>query len=249
MQDITRGREEEFSVTLGEGSGYIGAPFAFFLANALLILSSVMSLTVLYPLAYYFTEKRKTEDTYVDGKKLCFTGRLYQAYSIYFTGLLSAAASVALVNVIIAALKLNLPSSLLGYALSAAAAGINFLFVTSRMLRWRKKHIHYDGGLPGDSYLGKNLVKCAFVSLATSALGILTLGISYPLMYKLKQSYYTDMSVIDGDDVVLTGKVSSLYGAWFSGLFFCVITLGLFIPMLNYRLYSWNAENTNVREK
>lgn len=244
---ITSMREEK--AVIGEESGYYGAPFLFYLNNFFLILATVTSLTLLYPIAYYLSEKRKIDNTFVDGKKLSFDGKLSEAYAIYFLGLFLAAISIAVINALIFLLFPALSTKFVNYALSAAAAGINALFVTNRLLRWKKKNIHYDGSNSGESYMGRNLIKCTVVSLASSILGILTLGISYPLVYKLKQSYYTDMSVIDGDDVVLHGKTTSLYGQWLLGLLFVVITFGLFIPLLNYYLYRWSSANTHIRKK
>lgn len=220
----------------------------YYFVNLFFILSSVLSASLLYPLAFYLLEKRKINYSYVDGKKLRFDGKLSEAYIIYITGFVIAAVCLALVNLIIEVLPFNLPSKLLNLLVSGATALVNFLFLTGRIRRWKIKNTHYDDSVGGVSRLKRNLIKCGLVNIGTSLLGLITAGLSYPFSYKLKQSYYIDMTVTDGDDVCLKGKTSSLCAIWYPGLLLCVITLGLYLPVLNYSIYRWTAENTHVKQ-
>lgn len=230
-------------ITEDTDSGFFCPPPVFYFTNLFKLVASVASLTLLYPLAYFLSERQKINNTYIDGKKLYFSGKLSHAYAIYFSGLIFAAVSVSLINIIINSLRLE--TALVNRILSAATAGINVLFTANRLRRWKFKNVHYTENAAGDSYFGRNLLKSALVGILSSAVSVITLGISYPLVYKIKESYYIDMSVIDGDDIYLDGKVGQLFGKWLLGLLLCILTLGLFIPMLGYFLYKWEAENTH----
>lgn len=243
MNTVSSALDKEMPLEIN--SRFVGSPAAFYFINLFFLAVSVLSVSILYPAAYFLSEKWKIENTYIDGKKLAFNGRLTSAYAIYFTGLFFAAASLFLINYLVRLLPFDLP--FLSAALNGATAGLNALFVTNRLRRWKMKNTHYDGIPTGLSQPERNLIKSACVSLLSAVVSVVTLGISYPLVYKIKESYYTDMSVIDGDDVFLDGKAAPPFPKWFLGLFLSVITLGLFIPMLGYFLYKWKAENLHSK--
>lgn len=229
----------------GETSRFVGKPTNYYLMNLFMILASLMSVSLLYPLVFFIFERWKTENSYIDGKKLSFVGKLYQAYLIYCFGVFCTALTLFLINLILFYLPFDLP--ILNGALSGLGAGINTFFVTNRLRRWKKKNTHYDGFLPGNSYMKTNLLKCVIMNIGSYLLGFITLGLGYPLVFKRKEAYYTDLSVVDGDDIELRGNAAKLYGKWLLGILLCIVTLGFFIPLINYFLYKWTAENTHVK--
>ncbi len=226
-------------------SKFVGKKSQYYFKNLFFILTSLISVSLLYPVAFFNFERWKTDNSFIDGKKLKFTGRLLDAYLIYISGLICTAGCLFLINLVLYFIPYDL--NFLNGALSSVATAINAFFITNRLRRWKKENVHYDGFLPGDSFMQTNLLKCVMMNIGSYLIGIFTLGFGYPLIFKRKEAYYTDLSVVDGNDIELRGSTSKLYGKWLLGIFLCIVTLGFFIPMVNYFLYKWTAENTHSK--
>lgn len=231
------------------GSGWELSFPKYFALSVGFFLVTVVSAGLLYPVSYYFMAKTRIENTRIDGRKLVFDGKISSAFLIYYTGLAAIAAIVAALNLVIGVLPLDLRTYALNYAVSGVTAAIAAFFIGTRLRKWEKKNTHYVGLMRGESGMKSNLVRCALKSAVLSLLGLITVGIAYPLVYRVKQKYYTDASTVDGERLVFNGNVLRVYGKWFSGLFVAVITLGIALPLPLYYLQRWEAENTHIREE
>lgn len=221
----------------------------FYLLTAGLVLVTVLSATVLYPLAYYFNAKIRIENSAIDGETLRFDGKAGFAYVIYVTGFIAAAFVVALINFIIGVLPVELKTRILNYTASGLTAAVSAVFINARLRRWEKENTHFTDSVEGFSGMKADIFKSALKSAVTAVLGLVTLGIAYPLVYKVRQSYYIGVSFVDGKKLILEGKLLPLYGKWLFYLFLTVITFGLGFPLLFWTLRKWEAEGTHIREQ
>lgn len=221
----------------------------FYLLTAGLLLVTVLSATFLYPLAYYFNAKIRIENSAIDGETLKFDGKAGFAYVIYVTGFIAAAFVVALINFIIGVLPVELKTRILNYTASGLTAAVSAVFINARLRRWEKENTHFTDSVEGFSGMKADIFKSALKSAVTAVLGLVTLGIAYPLVYKVRQSYYIGVSFVDGKKLILEGKLLPLYGKWLFYLFLTVITFGLGFPLLFWTLRKWEAEGTHIRKQ
>ncbi len=227
------------------GSGLDLPFFKYYAISVGFFFVTILSATLLYPISHYYMTKTRIDNTRIDGRKLVFDGKISTAFYIYYTGLVATAVAVAALNLIIEVLPLELKTYALNYALSGVTAAIAAFFIGTRLRRWEKKNTHYVGAAKGQSGMKGNLVKCAVKSAVSSLLGLVTVGIAYPLVFKVKQKYYVEASRVDGEKLSLDGNVVSVYGKWFLGILLTVITLGVALPLPLYYLAKWEAENTH----
>ena len=223
-----------------------------YLLNLFTFVGTVFSLSLLYPVVYYFSERWKLSATYIDGKRLTFEGKLWHCYGIYLSGLVFAALSATVITFLASLVGKYLPqfpSEWVSLGASAATTAVNAYFLTKRLLRWKKKHTHFADETHGESGLRHNLFRCALVSVLNTVLSVLTLGIVYPLTYRLKYGYYTNSSIIDGKKLVFRGKLSALYGRWVLWILLTIATLGLYLPLIAHNLQSWATANTFIDEE
>lgn len=223
-----------------------------YLLNLFTFAGTVFSLSLLYPVVYFFSERWKLSVTYIDGKRLTFEGKLWHCYGIYLSGLILAALSATLITFfasLVGRYFPQFPSEWASLGASAATTAVNAYFLTKRLLRWKKKHTHFADEIPSESGLRHNLFRCALVSVLNTVLSVLTLGIVYPLTYRLKYGYYTNSSIIDGERLVFRGKLSSLYGKWVLWILLTIATLGLYLPLIAHNLQSWATANTFIDEE
>lgn len=166
---------------------------------------------------------------------------------IYYTGFVVVAVIVGVLNLIIKVLPLDLKTYVLNYVVSGFTAAITTFFLGTRLIKWKIKNTHYDGETRGESCLKSNIIRCALKSTILSLLGLITIGIAYPISYSVKQKYYTDASFLDGDRLVLKGNVMRIYGKWLLSFLIAIITFGIGSPLPLFILKRWETENTHVR--
>lgn len=242
--------ENVFPVLPGE-SKYDCPAVKGYLLNLFTFVGTVFSLSLLYPLVYFFSERWKLSVTFIEGKRLAFDGKLLHCYGIYLSGLALAALSATAVTFLANSVGRyfpQFPSEWVSLGANAATTAVNAYFLTKRLLRWKKKHIHFADEIPSESGLRHNLFRCALVSVLNTVLSVLTLGIVYPLTYRLKYGYYTNSSIIDGKKLIFKGKLSALYGRWALWILLTVATLGLYLPLIAHNLQSWATANTFIDE-
>lgn len=209
---------------------------------------TIVSAGLLYPLSYYFMTKTEINNIRIDGKKLVFDGKISSTFLIYYTGLVAIAAIVVALNLIIEILPLGFPTYSINYVVSGIITAISTFFIGTRLIRWKKKNTHYDGETKGNSGLKSNIIRCALKSAILSLLGLITVGIAYPISYSVKQKYYTDASFLDGDRLVMKGNVLRIYGKWILSFLIAIITFGIALPLPLFILKRWETENTHIRE-
>jgi uncharacterized membrane protein YjgN (DUF898 family) len=230
---------EEFSPLK---SGFDGNRGIFILYSAAKFLTTILSATLLYPLVTFLFDRWETLNRRVDGKPLTFDGKIYQAYGIYFSGLIF----IALVGLVINyASKLSLNPFIAKYLpviLNALNAGLGTIFIESRMQKWKARHTFIEGE-GGRSALKKNILWVGGISILTSLLSILSVGIVYPLSFAMQAAYYTEVTDISDKNLMFTGKIKDAYSGYFISILLCIVTLGVYIFAVNYSLTKWQYEN------
>lgn len=93
---------------------------------------------------------------------------------------------------------------------------------------------YFDGGLLG--LIGVNII----VFIVT----FITLGIAYPWMICLKQSWITSHTVINGKRLHFNGTGIGLFGNYIKWLLLTFITLGIYGFWLSIKIKQWEVKHT-----
>ncbi|WP_053983056.1 YjgN family protein [Niameybacter massiliensis] len=95
-----------------------------------------------------------------------------------------------------------------------------------------------------DSYFDKKVKDYIFLNIKFYAICILTLGLAYPwaLCMKYKAQYHH--TVICGKRLKFIGDPRELICHWLWWWFLSVITLGIFVIVVDIRMEQWITANT-----
>jgi hypothetical protein len=225
------------------GSSFDGGRGLFTALTVLKYLATIASVSLLYPAVVFFFDRWEVSQTRIDGERLVFDGRLVQAYFIYFSGMLFIAFFAALLRRYASGIEAFL-GRYAGTILNGINAGLGAILINGRLQKWKARHTKASGR-DGRSRLKKNVFNVAALTLATWALGIITLGLSYPLIYAIKETYFTEVSDVSGRNLAFYGGVKDAYKGWIFSVIFIVLTLGLYLLVLEYGLNKWRAQNTH----
>ena len=208
---------------------------------------TILSGFLLFPLAYYLYSQRVTNNTVIDGKKLRFNGKVWQAFVIFFVGVALTGAIVALLQFIAPYTYGKFGESRVNKIVTSLSLAILTFLTTNQLRKWRFQHTHFDGEKERVSYLTFSLFKTLFYSLLCKIVGLLSVGMGYPAVYKVKAQALNNRRVIDGKRIIFSGKTSTMYGIWIRDVFLSVITGGLYVPILLYNFNQWVIKNSHIR--
>jgi len=238
---------EELSLNLE--SRFDGSMALHFLYQILKALATVASASVLYPLSVYLYERYLCQNSYIEGRQLKFVGRLAKVYIIYLSGMVFAALSLFVFNYIINRISWPFESKIIEWGTNAFVAGMNTLFITARVRKWKKANTIYQGSLDHkNSYLDRNFFQLVLISAFSAVFGVLSFGLALPYIKKLKAQYFINLTTICKEKLYFTGKAVDLYKKLPIWIILLIITIGGYMLYVNYYLEVWTAKNTIVKK-
>lgn len=237
--------ENVASVELNLSSRFEGSIALHMFYQVVKILLTIGTGSLLYPLTVFLYEKWLSDNSYIEGRRLKFVGKLPRVYLIYIVGVLLASLSIFLLNYFIAILPNFFKIDIIKWGANAFLGGTNTLFITSKIRKWKKSSTIYEGSEDfTHSKLDRNLFKCVIVNGIATIASTISLGLFLPLSQKIKAQYFINLTTICGEKLFFAGKAINLYKRLPLWILFIVLTFGLFILYINYYLQSWEIENT-----
>lgn len=236
------------NTTVSLKSRFEGAMVTHFFYQVIKIVLTIGSGSLLYPLAVFLYERWLCNNSYIEGFKLKFVGKLFKVYLIYIVGLLFAAITALMLNYFIIKAPQLFQLDLIKWGANALLGGVNTIFITVRVRKWKKANTVYEGSKNcSSSRLQTNFIKSVMVSAFTALTNVITLGLFIPLAKKIKTQYFVNATYICGERLFFEGKATSLYKKLPLWVLFSVLTLGVFILYINYNFVLWEIENTAIK--
>lgn len=212
------------------------------------ILFTIGTGSLLYPLTVFLYEKWLCDNSFIEGRKLKFIGKLYRAYLIYIVGVVLASLSIFLLNYFIAKIPSFFQIDIIKWGANAFLGATNTLFITSKMRKWKKTNTIFDGSEDTKhSKLERNLINCVLVNAVASIAGTVSLGLFVPMAQKIKAQYFVNLTYICGERLTFAGKALDLYKKLPIWIIFIILTFGLYILYINYYFAVWEIENTLLK--
>ena len=206
-----------------EGDSYFdGRVYQKFLLSLLAFFICLVSLFVLFPVAYILLAKWDAKHTVYDGKRLSFDGTygdLFKRWVIY-------------------------------YGLIILTYGLFVFLLPRRMEIWRYRHTHIEGesACLGGTWKGNIILGLLFTG-ACNLFNILTLNLLHPLVKAWKIQYNQKRVYLDGSKLLFDGNCLQLLGKWVLWMLLCLITLFIFAFFIDIRMKKWTAKHTHLEEE
>ncbi len=135
----------------------------------------------------------------------------------------------------------------LWYLFCILTFGIYTLIIPVKIHGWLTEHTHFEAESKRSSFSGKTYVY-ALITLATSLVSVLTLGIGSFWMVCIKERFLVDNAVIDGKRLRFTGKGSHLFAKGILWYVLSIITLGIYSFFLAHKQKKWLVYHTELDE-
>lgn len=236
-------------IKLSLNSRFEGNMAMHFLYQILKAAATIASASLLYPLSVFLYERYLCQNSYIEGRQLKFVGKLVKVYVIYLSGMVFAAVSIFAINYLISHIPWLVENKIIEWATNAVIAGMNTVFITARVRKWKKANTVYQGSDDYEnSYLDSNFVKLAIISAISAILGALSFGLALPYIKKLKAQYFVNQTTVCKEKLFFTGKAVELYKKLPLWILLIVITIGGYILYINYYLEVWTAKNTIIKK-
>ncbi len=94
----------------------------------------------------------------------------------------------------------------------------------------------FTGGILG--YIG--------IGLLSFFITLLTLGIGLPWAIVIKENWYVNNTIINGQRYYFDGKGSQLFGNYIKWFLLTIITLGIYSFWLVIKLKQWKVKHTHL---
>lgn len=197
---------------------------------------TIFSLTLLFPLCYWYQSRYIINRKTVEGKKCYFDGKLKIMYLLYIGFLALDIGIIFLIYFLYKKAGIDAFENIPANIITALTMAITHFFVATIQEIYVQKHTHFVGEQYGKSGYYFKFWMMLFKTALTKITNTMFLGLLYPIThvinyrYSYKRGYY--------DDIKLDYKFSlkGLYPRWFLDLLLIVITLGLYIPAASNRL-------------
>ena len=203
-------------------SRFDGKVYQKFLYSLLVFSICLVSLFLLFPVAYILLSKWDAKHTVYDGKWLSFDGAYGDLFKRWFV-------FCALI--------------ILTYGL--------FIFLLPRRLEiWRYRHTHIEGEAPclGGTWRGNLIIGMLFTG-ACNLFNILTLNLLHPLVKAWKTKYNQKRVYLDGSKLVFDGNCLQFLGKWILWMLLCLLTLFIFAFFIDIWMKKWTVQHTHLDEE
>lgn len=185
----------------------------------------VISLDLLTPIVICFRLKWRAEHTYLNGKRLIFTGQI----------------------------KDLLKKNAVWVFLSVVTFGVFIPFKTVKMMQWEAEHTHFVG-VPQENYsVRKSEFTCscaryAGVCILKFLVTVLSFGFAYFWAYAFKERALTKHKFIDGHSLEFHATGNQFFLKKLLWTLLTVLTLGIYGLSLKGKMLRWQIANTDVTD-
>ncbi len=208
---------------------------------------AILTLGILFPYEYHKCIKIVVSNTYIDGQRCTFKGRIRDLYIIIIIGVLLIIAIVVLEYYLSTVITGENWLKWLHRGAMVLVACVISLIAKSEIKKWRYANTHFlDNDSNEKSMLKLDIVRCCEISAFSWLINVFTICILFPYMVYLVIDYITNRAVIDGEGLVFTGLRRTTFKIYFPLFIGSILTFGLMGPYLAYRIIDWQAENTHL---
>jgi len=225
----------------------------YYLWMILYVFMSLASFLILMPLAYYLNAKKNVEHTYIDGKKLRFTGTKRGAYLTFvpYFCLLNA------LRIIIDEIQLHLLTNevisnmhpffsfIVKNLMDAIPLFLVSLLLMHTLFKWAQRNTYFCYELSG-SIFETRIRKSLLMAIINKICGTLTFGIFNPLAIYLKQKFIVERKIISYTKVEFDGTIKESYKKFIIRQYINYFTIGLYAPVYLYRIHEWSIIHTHI---
>ena len=226
------------SIFLGLKSNYYGFVMIKWVVT-------LFSLSFLLPYATYNFEKWRVTNSSINGIKLVFKGKLLGAYYIYFIWFLIYLIFASISNYILFYLDLLFPHELTFWLVNGMVLFINSFFLNVQYRLWVRRSMAFSDSI-APTYIVSNPRKTIIINVKSWLIKILTIYLASPIAHKIKMDYFARQTKISGKNLVFNGTDKQLFENWWKNLALIFITLGLYLPILHFEIYSWRVQGLSI---
>ena len=225
-----------------KGKAYLVMMWTFF--------ASVFSLSLAYPVCYWYRARYFTPKKYIDGRRLRFDGKLSKMYIFYAVGLALTIGIILLLNFLITTYVKNLgiPSNILSRVVNALYALTVTLFIGVHEKRIVQQGTHFEDEVDKKSGFDIHFFLMLLKTLLVSVINTFTLGLLYPISESLKYYYDYHRCYIDGYHFSYKFSLGKLYPRWFLDYFLSVITFGFYMFAATLRIERRNITFIHIKK-
>lgn len=209
----------------------------YLLFEMLSFIVSLLSLSLLSPLIFYYRYKKEAEATIINGKQLKFIGKIYEAYIRYILWVTITAIIIVsyqyISTLIIENLHQPLPSPIYYLVTSTVITFLSGVFIKSSFRRWKYKSTIIDNE---KSFYKGSMLWVIISSTLRKILNIISIGLFYPLIKEISYQYEIRGVVISSRKLLSRNISKELYKTWFKNLLWLILSLGIYLPYLSYKM-------------
>ena len=207
-----------------------------------------LSLTLLFPLCYWYQSKYIIERKKIDGKECYFTGKLWVMYLLYLFFLGSFIGLLFLFDFIFhksgVSFFMNTPQVIITTLFGAI---VHFLLVTVQD-RYIQMCTHFKDEPKARSGFHMNVLLMILKIVVVKLINMVSLGLLQPIAQTMTYNYIYKRGYYDHIDLDYHFSLKKLYPRWFLDLFLAIITLGFYIPAVLNRLDRKCMTHAHIRK-
>ncbi len=226
-------------------SQFLGSVSAYYGFEVLQWLAGVLSLSLLTPYMVCGFERWRVSQSEIDGHRLVFTGKIWQAYAIYGFWVLITLIFGSISNLVLYFFGLLLPKQLAFWAVNGLILLINTFFLQTQYRHWVRRKVEFEGGFAPSSIQSK-FSETLRTSVVAFLITFFSLKLASPHAHQLKMEHYSFSTKISGRNLKFLGSRKALYKLWWPNLALSIVTFGLYLPILHYLVYKWRIEGLSL---
>lgn len=226
----------------------------FYIRTLAYLLMSIFTVFALMPYAYWKYCNLKYKESYIDGKRLVFVGDIRGAYQNFVWAFIPYLAITSLLAFfspyILEALTFEYEyiNNLIVSLINSAPTILFTSLVISRFYVWQHKNLRFISKLDEKSYYEFHLLRTIIHSVLRKVVLLVTIGLTFPLILKLKKSYMINREFLSDIKLAFNGSIISAYLWLFVRLILVFITFGVYLPYFLYKFNCWAIEHTHISE-
>lgn len=219
-------------------SVFLGSLKQYYVLEILQWIVSIATATLLLPYTVYHFERWRVTNSQISGKRLLFKGKLWHAYGIFLIWLISLSLFLALSNFVLDVLNLLLPKQFVFWAVNLIVLFLNTYLLRIYYRMWVKRCLAFAESI-APTALKSMPLKTMETSVKAWAICTFSLKLASPHAHYLKMKHFAEQTMLSGKRLKFEGGLDELYKVWWQSLGLCLLTLGLYLPVLHYKIYCW----------
>lgn len=204
-------------------------------------LVSIVSLSILTPLAVYNFEKWRTENSQISGKSLIFKGKLWHAYGLFLIWLCILAVFFAVSNYILYVLNLLFPQEVVFWVVNLIVLYLNASLLQTIYRMWVKRSMAFAESIV-PTVVKSNVWLTIKTYVFAWLIATFSLKLASPTAHQIKMEYHANCLQISGQNLKFIESEKTIYSFWWKDVFLSMVTLGFYLPVLHYKIFCWRTQ-------